>query len=130
MLLEGLTILILFIVFSIIRTVVESEKKAAEKRRRQAAAKPRKVREEILPLEVDWEKVYAEAEKQHTKESQAKESRTVVTPSVRPSQLPVKLEQKPKPKKASVAFHQNDLVRGVIMAEILGPPRARKQFGR
>lgn len=132
---EVLTIFILFVVFSIIKAVAESEKKAAERRSRQPGGVPRqrKVRAEKTPLEVDWEKIYAEAEKLHARESiEANAGTTVGTPTVKPSQLSKQVEKKTTQKKPSPLFPQNDLVRGIVMAEILGRPRAytRKQSWR
>lgn len=133
---EILMIFILFFVFSIIRALLESEKKMMESRGRRAGggSRPREkeIKVEKTPLEIDWQKIYAEAEKRHAPEyRETKSPSAVVAPTVRPSQPPRQAERRTRLQKRQAALLlRDDLVRGVIMAEILGRPRAfaRKRF--
>lgn len=75
------------------------------------------IQENILEKKQAMEKQYTEL-----KQKKARPSRQ--------TSLKKKIEETQPKKQASFLLDSNDLVKGIVMAEVLGPPRAKKRYRR
>lgn len=69
-------------------------------------------------------------EKQQAMEEQYVQLKRKEARPSRQTSLKKKIEETPPKREASFLLDSNDLVKGIVMAEVFGPPRAKKRYRR